>query len=112
MSKVHCVATLSAFLAISSLGVAECPSGSSMGQIDAILDYCASIDPALAPQTDAFKRELTKGVPDREIDKVLESRDFHESYDTFRVALAKIPKSQGIAACTGGAGVSSGTKKK
>ena len=112
MSKMHRIAILSALLASAGLAVAECPSGSSLGQVDAILDYCAQIDPALAPQANAFKRLLLNGEPARETSKVLGSRDFHNSYDEIRDALAKVPKSQGIAACTSTLGPTNSPKGK
>jgi uncharacterized protein YktA (UPF0223 family) len=110
--KIHCIASLFALLAISSLALAECPSSSSLAQVEGILDYYAQIDPALAPQANAFKRLVVNGVPEKELERVLESSNFRSSYDSIRDALAKIPQSQGISVCRSTLGTTPAGKGK
>ena len=98
--KIHRILVLLALMAVSNLAVAECPSGSGLAQVDAILDYCGQVDPALAPEVIQFKRLLTQGTPGNEVEKIIGGKDYQHTYNETKEALSRLPKSEVIASCT------------
>lgn len=98
--KIHRIIVLLALMAVSNLAIAECPSSSGLAQVDAILDYCGQVDPALAPEASQFKRLLTQGTSGQELDKIIDGKDYQHVYTETKEALSRIPKSVVIAACS------------
>ena len=91
---------LVAFFAVSSMAFAECPKSSSLGQIDAALDFCAQINPQFAPQYMELKSHIVQGATVKEISGAYGSADFRQAYDAMRDAFEKVPRAQAIQACT------------
>jgi len=98
--KIHHTIALLALMAVPNVAFAECPSSSGLAQVDAILDYCAQVDPALASNASAFKRLLTQGTSVGELDKIIDGKDYQHVYSETREALTKLPKSLVIASCS------------
>jgi len=98
--KIHRIVCLSALLAFPQFAVAECPKASSLAQVEGILDYCAQVDPALAPRVQQFKSVVLHGVPEKELEVVVQSKDFKQTYTEIRQELSKVPTSTVISACT------------
>lgn len=98
--KIYRTVSFFALVTLSSVAFAACPKDSALAQTDAILDFCARTDPAVAPQALAFKRLLVAGVPQKDLNDVLESSGFKQSYDTVQDQLKTLPKGQALAACS------------
>ncbi|HLV86937.1 MAG TPA: hypothetical protein VKV39_08185 [Candidatus Sulfotelmatobacter sp.] len=98
--KVRHIVYALALLAFSNMASAECPKDASLARVEGILDFCAHIDPALAPEAGAFKRLVVQGVSQKDLNDILESPGFRESYDAIQDQLKTVPRTQAISACT------------
>lgn len=88
-----CVAAL-----LPCLTLADAPSNAAAGQVEAILKFCAKSDPQLAKNVEA---ELTL-VTGKLSPATRSSAQYRHEYDLVTDALAKVGKTQVVAACTAG----------
>jgi len=96
--KVHTLIGTCLAAALPCLAVASPPSDVAVGQIDAILNFCAKAVPGLEKNAETYRTLLTHdasaGVPS--------SAAYKQGYQQVSDALAKGNQAQEIAACTTG----------
>jgi len=98
--KIYRDVCLVALLAVSSATFAECPKSSSLGVIDAALDFCMQVNPQNAPQYLQLKGHIVKGVTMKEVSSAHRASDYRQAYDAMHDALEKMPRGQVLQACT------------
>ena len=107
--KIRYFVALFAVLILSSSTFASCPAASGIAQVEAILDFCGQVDPAVASQASQLRAVLLQGVPQKEVADALESPSYRQSYQAEWNTLTQMPKSQVIAACSSGLGTGATT---
>ena len=96
--KIHTLIGTCLAAALPCLAVASPPSDVAVGQLDAILNFCARAVPRLEKSTEAWRRALT-----REASRgARSSTAYKQGYQQISDALAKGNQAQEIATCTAG----------
>jgi hypothetical protein len=96
--KIHKLIGTCLAAALPGLALASPPSDAAVGQVDAILNFCAKAVPHLKKNAEAFRVELTgHAAPGAR-----GTSAYKQNYDLVSDALAKGNRSQEIAACTAG----------
>ena len=96
--KIHTLIGTCLAAALPCLAVASPPSDVAVGQIDAILNFCAKAVPGLEKGAESYRTLLTHGVSAG----VRSSAAYKRGYEQVNDALAKGNRGQEIAACTTG----------
>ncbi len=73
--------------------------GATLGQLEAVLEYCAHLDPALAERNKVLAQGLTGRATDDELAKVRAGATYRAAYDATRAELARQPKDDADKAC-------------
>jgi hypothetical protein len=84
--------------ALPGLALASPPSNAAVGQIDAILNFCAKAVPQLEKSAQTYRTLLTHDASAG----VRTTAAYRQGYDQVNDALAKGNQGQQIAACTAG----------
>jgi len=95
--KLHTLVCTFLAASLPALAVASPPSDAAVGQIDAILSFCAQSDPSLGKNAQALRTLLTQDAPGAR-----NSKAYKDAYDQITDALAKGNHGQEIAACVAG----------
>ena len=96
--KIHTLLGTCLAAALPCLALASPPSDVAVGQLDAILNFCAKAVPQLEKGTQAWRTALTHGASPG----VRNSTAYKQGYEQISDALAKGNQAQQIAACTAG----------
>jgi hypothetical protein len=96
--KIHTLLGTCLAAALPCLAIASPPSDVAVGQLDAILNFCARAVPGLEKSTQAWRTALT-----REASRGARSSPaYKQGYEQISDALAKGNQAQEIATCTAG----------
>jgi len=96
--KIHTLIGTCLAAALPCLAIASPPSDVAVGQLDAILNFCARAEPRLAESTEAWRKALT-----REASRAARSSTaYKQGYQEISDALARGNQAQEIATCTAG----------
>jgi hypothetical protein len=96
--KIHALIGTCLAVALPCLAVASTPSEVAVGQVDAILNFCAKAVPRLEKNAETYRTLLTHDASAG----VRSSAAYRQGYDQVSDALAKGNQAQEIAACTTG----------
>ena len=96
--KIHTLLGTCLAAALPCLALASPPSDVAVGQLDAILNFCAKAVPRLEKSTKAWRTALTRDASPR----ARTSAAYKQGYQQISDALAKGNQAQQIAACTAG----------
>jgi hypothetical protein len=96
--KIHTLIGTCLAAALPCLAVASPPSDVAVGQLDAILHFCAKAVPRLEKSTQAWRTTLTHDASPG----ARSSTAYKQGYQQISDALAKGNQAQAIAACTVG----------
>jgi len=78
------------------LALADAPSNVAVGEVDAILKFCAKTDPRLEAGAESYMKLLTgKASPGAR-----GSAEYKQGYDLVNAALTNVSKSTALAACS------------
>jgi hypothetical protein len=78
------------------LALADAPSNVAVGEVDAILKFCAKTDPRLEASVARYVTVLTGEASPR----ARSSAEYKQGYDLVNDALAKVSKPTALAACS------------
>jgi len=79
--KIFSIVCVSAALAVPQLAVAaQPPAPADLGQMESMLDSCATAKPKDAENYKKQRKKLTEGVPEAEVTKIRESDTYKEAY--------------------------------
>ena len=70
----------------------------TLGQIEAIIDYCVNISPAMAKAKGTATPSISKASK-KELDEARNSDDYKEAYDSTTAALNEVPQGRVLEAC-------------
>jgi len=96
--KIHTLIGTCLAAALPCLAVASPPGDVAVGQVDAILNFCAKAAPRLAQNAETWRTVLTHEASAG----ARSSGAYQQGYKQVSDALAKGNKAQEIAACTAG----------
>ncbi len=96
--RIHSVLGTFLAAALPGLALASPPSDVALGQVDAILSYCAKVAPRLGKDAEEYRESFSREAPKG----VRKSADYQQGYKQVSEALAKGNQAQQIAACTAG----------
>ncbi len=99
--KVFRVVTLGIAIAIPSLAMAELPfSKQGLGQIEAMLDFCAQTNAQAAAKFKDHEKRLVRALPGAEVEEARKSEEYQKSYKFTMTELSKVSKDDAARACT------------
>ena len=94
---------LAALLVVSQAARADLPmSGAALGQLEAVMEHCSRISPALAARFREFARGLTGKATDKDLAAARDSAEYRDAHDEANEELAKLPKEESDKACVEG----------
>jgi len=73
------------------------PAG--LGDVHALLSYCADADPADADSFKAQWKSIVSGASEKALDGVEDGAAFKASYDTLKHILEKLPRPEVVSIC-------------
>jgi hypothetical protein len=99
MSRVVCLGMAFGF---ATLAVAEKPPDSKqgLGQVEAILDYCAKVNPQAATKYKEHKKLLVGDTPDKDVAEIRKSDEYKQAYESVSGELSQASKDEAVKACT------------
>lgn len=100
--KMNRVVCLGMATALATFAVAEKPpvGNQGLGQVEAILEHCAKINPQAAAKYKDFGKLLLGKASDKEVAEVRKTEEYKEAHDSVSEALDKASKDEAIKACT------------
>jgi len=88
------------FVLVSAASAAEViPDAKVLGTTEAILNYCARIDPAGADAFQSRSRMVTQGASEEAVQKVRKSEEYREARDTTEASLADVDPADAVKIC-------------
>src|SRR5258708_6492608 len=72
----------------------------AIAKFEVTLDFCAKANPGDSEKYGKLKKELVKGVTDKEILEMRLSQEYKDAYEQAKGEFAKIPKDKAMAVCT------------
>lgn len=75
------------------------PDARMLGTTEAILDYCAKVDPAGADAFHSRARMVAQGASEESLQKVRNSDDYRQARDTTEESLAKVDQDDAVKVC-------------
>ena len=105
-SRIFCVC---AAVVLPQLAAAEDHRGhvnispQALGIVDAVLHFCAEVDPRDAASFQAQRNSLVQGSSEDSIEGLRGSSAYRESYDMIRDALKSVGKGEAAQTCAAGA---------
>src|SRR5215471_1209999 len=98
--KIFSVVCVLAALAMPQLAVAaQLPAPSDLGQMESILDSCATAKPKEAETYKKQRKKLTEGIPEADVAKIRESDSYKEAYKTIQERLQQASSDEVDQAC-------------
>jgi hypothetical protein len=92
---------LSAALFIPQLAGAKLPlPDHSFGRLEAILDFCAKVNPQAATKFQDRKKTISDGATEKEVADARKAEEYKDGYKEISNQLAKTPRSQAVEACS------------
>lgn len=81
LAKALGLTCLAAALAAPAAAAEPVPSGLALGTVEALLQYCARVDPASAARYQQLGQLLAQGADEESLAAVRQSEDYRQSYD-------------------------------
>ena len=78
----------------------EAPDARALGTTEAILNYCTQADPADADKYRAQQKLLTAGASPEELDKLRNSDEYRQAYDSMTGFTDKVDKRNAKRVCS------------
>ena len=99
--KIRQITCLSIALFLPQLSPAKVAMpAQSLGQIESILDFCAKVNPELAPKLPDAKKVLAGDATDKEVAEVRAKQEYKDSYQASSDQLAKVPRENAVKSCS------------
>jgi hypothetical protein len=104
--KVHHVLAWSSALLVGQFALAQIaqadeasPDPKVLGATEAILSFCAKVDPSGAANYLEQSRQMTHGASDEALAKARKSEEYRQARDSAEESLAKIDEQEAVKAC-------------
>jgi hypothetical protein len=103
--KVHRILLLSSVVALPQLALADLASTNpqGLGDVHALLAFCAKVDPANAGSFTAEWNSIVGGAAAKQLDQVEDGGPYKLGYDALMATLEKLPLQQVIGICAASA---------
>jgi len=90
---------------ITEIALAKMPfTNEVFGKAEGTLDYCARVDPGSAEKYQQRKKDLVKGVPEKEVEDARAAEEYKASYEWAKEELPKMSKEESVSACAAALG--------
>jgi hypothetical protein len=97
---VHRLLYLLGAIFIAELALAKMPfTNEVLGKAEGTLDYCARVDSRSAEKYQKKKKDMVKGVSEKEVEEARASEEYKAGYDWVTEELPKMPKDESVGAC-------------
>jgi hypothetical protein len=103
MKKVYRILFLCGVVALPQLAMADQPSPQALGMVQAILNFCAEVDPHDAASFQAQWKVLSGGVPAQQLASIEDGSAYKQAYDLISGELGKTSKASAAGTCAAGA---------
>src|SRR5258708_15953036 len=99
--RIHRSLVLSVALVIPQLGGGQLAFPTqAIAKFEVTLDFCAKANPGDSEKYGKLKKELVKGVTDKEILEMRSSQEYNDTYEHAKREFARVPNDNPRATCT------------